>query len=190
MSAGGTARPVGDALAEATSRHVVLVGLPGAGKSTVGPRLAALLGRPFHDIDGEIVRREGRSVSELFAAGGEARFRAVEAEVTLDLLAGPPSVIAAGGGWVLTDANLAAATTAALVVHLGVTPATAAARLGGGADSRPLLASGDLRGRLEELELHRRERYGRADVVVDTEALDTDGVANAIRNLIDRSADV
>lgn len=84
--------------------HVVLVGLSGSGKSSVGRRVAALLDRPFHDADDEIEQRAGRSVREIFAAEGEPAFRELEADVMGDLLrADEPSVIAAGGGAVVTD---------------------------------------------------------------------------------------
>lgn len=146
------------------------------------------MGRPVHDIDAEIVRREGCTIGELFSRRGEAAFRDMESQVTRELLAGPPSVIAAGGGWVLTESNLAEAADTAVVVHLAVTPATAAVRLGHGSGDRPLLASADPRTRLEELEEARRERYARADVVVNTEDLDTEEVARSILLLIERSA--
>lgn len=166
----------------------MLVGLPGAGKSTVGPLLAARLGRPFHDLDAEIVRREGRSIATVFAEGGEPAFREVEAAMTRELFAGPPSVIAAGGGWVVTDANLAAASQAAVIVHLSVTPATAAARLGRESSNRPLLSTADVQVRLTELEAQRGERYARADVEVNTETLGTEEVVVLIASLIGRSA--
>jgi shikimate kinase len=86
--------------------HVVLVGLSGTGKTSVGRRIAALLSRPFVDADEEIEERTGRTVRGIFAADGEATFRELEANVMADLLAAPePSVIAAGGGAVVTDAT-------------------------------------------------------------------------------------
>lgn len=87
-------------------RHIVLVGLSGTGKSSVGRRIAAHLGRPFFDADGEIERRAGRTVRDIFATDGEPAFRELEAEVMADLLgAGAPSVIAAGGGAVVTEST-------------------------------------------------------------------------------------
>lgn len=165
----------------------MLVGLPGAGKSTVAPLIAAGLGRPVHDIDAEIVSRTSRTISELFGERGEAGFRELEHAVTGELLSRPPSVIAAGGGWVMTEANWQAAAKAAVVVHLRVTPATALHRLGGGSETRPLLAGPDGGSRLAALEAARRERYARADVVVDTELLDTEEVVRSVLALIGRS---
>lgn len=84
--------------------HTVLVGLSGTGKTSVGRRVAALLSRPFVDADEEIEERTGRTVRGIFAADGEAAFRDLEANVMADLLAASvPSVIAAGGGAVVTE---------------------------------------------------------------------------------------
>ena len=189
MSARDTALPAPESGSGRPGRHIILVGLPGAGKSTVGPRLAARLGWTFHDIDAEIERREGRSITELFAEAGEAAFREIETSVTRELLAGAPSVIAAGGGWVVTDGNFAAADNVAVIVHLAVTPETAASRLSRGAGKRPLLAHGNVLEKLAALELHRRERYARADVVVQTEGVALEEVATRILPLIVRSAE-
>jgi len=77
---------------------VYLVGMPGSGKSTVGEELAGRLGVPFIDLDVEIERREGRSVTEIFAGDGEAGFRAIEAGVVREALKLEDHVIALGGG--------------------------------------------------------------------------------------------
>ncbi|HYI62090.1 MAG TPA: shikimate kinase [Acidimicrobiales bacterium] len=98
---------------------VVLVGMMGAGKSTVGRRLASRLGRPFVDADDELVRRSGRTVREWFAEEGEDGFRAAEAALLADLLAAPgPAVIAAGGGVVTRPRNREALRGGARVVYL------------------------------------------------------------------------
>lgn len=181
----GTGKPP---LPPAAGRHIVLVGLPGAGKSAVAPRLAAALGRPVHDLDAEIVRREGRSIAAIFAERGESGFRELEHLVTREVLSGEPSVIATGGGWVLTEANWEAASTTALVIHLQATPATAWRRIATDCGVRPLLAVENPEQRLADLEATRRERYARADVVLDTEVLDVEAVVRSLARLIDRSA--
>ena len=79
-------------------RSLVLVGMMGAGKSWLGRRLAARLARPFYDADDEIARAAQCSIADMFARHGEAHFRAREHAMLVDLLARPPSVIAAGGG--------------------------------------------------------------------------------------------
>jgi shikimate kinase len=91
------------------TRHLVLVGMMGVGKSTVGRALASELGRPLFDSDEMIEERTGRTVREIWAADGEPAFRALETDVLLDALASQePSVIAAAGGVVLSDANRSA----------------------------------------------------------------------------------
>ena len=87
--------------------HIVLVGLPGSGKSTVGPLLAEQLGAPFMDLDAEIERRQRMSVSEIFASVGEEAFRAMERAMTQELVTRPPMVIAPGGGWMADLENVA-----------------------------------------------------------------------------------
>jgi len=88
------------------SRHVVLVGLSGSGKSSVGRRVAGLLSRPFRDADDEIEQRTGRTVRDIFATDGEQMFREIEADVMSDLLrADESTVIAAGGGAVVTEST-------------------------------------------------------------------------------------
>lgn len=89
-----------------TARHLVLVGLAGSGKSTVGRVLAERLGRRLLDTDDEIERRTGRSVRDIFADDGEESFRRLESEVLADALATvEPLVIAAAGGVVLSSVN-------------------------------------------------------------------------------------
>lgn len=98
---------------------IVLVGMMGSGKSTVGRRLAARLERPFVDADDELVRRSGRTIREWFSTAGESGFRRAEADLLADLLAAPgPAVIATGGGVVVTAENRAALSARARVVWL------------------------------------------------------------------------
>jgi shikimate kinase len=119
---------------------VVLVGMPGAGKSSVGRRLAKRLGRPFVDADDELVRRSGRSVRDWFAVEGEPAFRAAEADLLADLVAAPgPAVVAAGGGVVLAPANRALLVDRALVVWLRAGVPYLASRVAQKAGHRPLL---------------------------------------------------
>lgn len=84
---------------------VYLVGMPGAGKSVVGAELAGRLGVPFVDLDVEIERETGRTVSEIFAAEGESGFRALEAQALVKAGMQDPAVVACGGGVVLEPAN-------------------------------------------------------------------------------------
>src|SRR5579863_3828876 len=131
---------------------IVLVGFMGAGKSTVGPLLASGLGLPFADLDQVIEQQQGRSVRDIFAAGGEAAFRAVEREALASFLAGPDAVLALGGGAVEDPASrrllrsVSAVSVSAIsvsVVYLEVGYDEALRRVGRDA-GRPMLARADL----------------------------------------------
>lgn len=187
VSAVGRQRSAVD-LPPSVARHIVLIGLPGAGKTTVGRALARRLGRPFVDFDEEIVRREGRTISTIFASEGEAYFRRLESRLTTETLSGAASVLSPGGGWVVEPGLLESARASALLVHLRVSLTTAVRRMGSEAKTRPLLAGPDLMVTLERLWTTRRERYALADVEIDTEMLDSEEVAGRIHALIDRSA--
>ena len=155
--------------------HLLLVGMMGAGKSTVGRLVAARLGRPHVDVDAEVERHAGVSVPAVFAAGGEAAFRRMESEVLAEVLGGEaPAVVSVGGGAVLDAANRAAIAGAGTVVWLRARPATLARRIGRG-DERPLLAA-DPAGpaaALARIDAERRGLYGE----VATEVVDVDGLA-------------
>ena len=153
------------------SPHLVLVGLPGSGKSTVGPLLAHELGAAFTDLDVEIERRERMTISEIFAARGEAEFRAMERAITLELVTRPPMVISTGGGWIVDPENVALLRPPARIIHLVVSVRTALARLGPGINRRPLLADPAAKARLEALATARLPLYSRADSEIDTENL-------------------
>lgn len=163
-------------------RHIILVGLPGAGKSTVGRLVAEALGAPFVDPDEAIVQAQGISIAELFARRGEAAFRALERDAVLGALAGPPAVIAPGGGWAAQDGALDAASGQCLVVHLATEPAVAAGRLeaGGG---RPLLAGPDPQQRMEQLWAARHSFYSRAHAAVTTDGRTPADVATEVVQL-------
>ena len=151
-------------------RHLVLVGLSGSGKSSVGRRVAALLQRPFRDADDEIEERTGRTVREIFATDGEAAFREIEADVMADLLAfSEPSVIAAGGGAVVTESTRKLLTQPdVFVVWLTATPEFLASRTSKKAH-RPLL-DGDAAGSLARLLDERAGWYEEvADVTYDVQ---------------------
>lgn len=116
--------------------HVILVGTMGSGKTSVGAALARALGRDFVDLDDRI-REEHGPIPEIFAAGGEARFRQFEREVLAQALADPGAVIATGGGTVIDPENRAAV-AGHVVIHLSIGVETAKVRLAGDT-SRPML---------------------------------------------------
>ncbi|MDZ4777386.1 MAG: shikimate kinase [Alphaproteobacteria bacterium] len=168
---GGTAEPLGDihsvASALVVDRPIVLVGLMGAGKTTVGRRLAALLRLPFVDADEEIEKAAGLKIAEIFAMHGEEEFRRGERRVIARLLHGPPQVLATGGGAFMNDETralvLAHATSVWLRADLDVLMRRVEKR-----DNRPLLKQGDPRATMERLMAERYPIYGEADLVVDS----------------------
>jgi shikimate kinase len=161
--------------------HLVLVGLMGAGKTSVGHRCAELLGRPFVDTDELVVAAAGVPFDELWATEGEAGFRARERVAVADAAASPaPLVIAGGGGVVLDPDNRRLLRGSGLVVWLEASPAVLASRLADD-DSRPLLAGGDRVTTLTRLGDTRAPAYeAAADVTVDTEGRAVDEVAAAV----------
>ena len=146
------------------SRPVALVGFMGVGKTSVGRELAGLLGRPFLDTDHLVEQRAGRSVPELFAQG-EAVFRALERRATLDALAGPPSVIALGGGAFSQPGSAELLLARALVVHLYVPWSVVRSYLADLAADRPLLR-GKPDWQVQDLFLRRCADYRRAHLRV------------------------
>ncbi len=163
---------------------MILVGLPGSGKSTVGAAVARALGRRLIDLDAEIVRRERRSIAEIFARDGEPHFRALEREATERLRALPPSVIAPGGGWATVPETVAILRPPARTAYLRVSPRTAARRIRRSAHVRPLLRAGRPIEILERLLAARAAAYEAADLVVDAEVLSRQEVVNRIVALV------
>jgi shikimate kinase len=151
----------------AARRHIVLVGLPGAGKSTVGRRLAKELARPFADVDEQVELREGATVPVVFAERGEAAFRRAETEVLADLLSRDARLVVAAGGGAVTQPANRELLGRACVVWLRASARFLAARTD--PTHRPLLA-GDAAAVLERLAAERAPLYEQvADVVVDVE---------------------
>jgi shikimate kinase len=131
---------------------VYLVGMPGSGKSTVGREVAGRLGAPFVDLDEEVERRSGATVSQIFASEGEAGFRTLEARALVDASRQDPSVVACGGGVVLEPANRITLRNTGTCVYLDVPLAVLEERVEPAAD-RPLIrAEGDLERLLVERE--------------------------------------
>lgn len=169
--------------------HVVLVGLPGTGKSTVGAGLARRLGRHSVDTDRLVEQRCGATVEECFSRDGEAAFREVESAALADVLAGEPSVVATGGGAVLDVGNRRLMGDRATVVWLTAAPEELVARLERSAERRPLLRE-DPRHALERLAAERGSLYTEvADVVVDTSGRTPTAVLDAVVEALVASVD-
>ena len=113
-------------MATALDRHIALVGFMGAGKTTLGQRVADLIGRPFFDLDRQIEKSTRRSIPDLFRREGEPQFRVIEAEETHRTLARErPAVVALGGGAIETPVIREALKKHALTVLIEVEPDTA-----------------------------------------------------------------
>ena len=165
---------------DGSRRHLVLVGLMGAGKTTVGGACATRLARPFVDTDDIVEANTGMSVSEVFAHQGEAGFRELERRAVADACATPtPAVIACGGGAVLDADNRRCLYQAGFVVWLQALPATLMARVKEGSE-RPLL-QGRGTATLERLAVVRAAAYeAAADAVVDTDGLTVPEVVDGV----------
>lgn len=165
-------------------RHVVLVGLPGSGKSTVGPLVAGELKALFVDLDRAIAERAGMSIAQIFEREGEGEFRRLEREAMERALEGAPGVIAAGGGWAAEPGNLELVRERALAIYLEVDPQEAARRMerAGEISERPLIA-----GRAPDLALRhllslREPWYRLCEARVDASA-SPEEVARRVANL-------
>ena len=149
-------------------KHLLLIGLPGAGKTTVGPMVAAALKAAFVDLDDLIEREQGLSVREIFSQRGERAFREFERDAAQRVLAGKPAVIAPGGGWAAQPGAMDGARERCFVVYLLTKPEEAARRVGHGR-TRPLLGGADPAERMRELLKTREAFYVRADATVMTD---------------------
>lgn len=160
-------------------RSIVLVGLMGAGKSTVGRRLAAALKLPFHDADAEIETAAGCSITDFFERYGEPAFREGERRVIARLLTGPRHVLATGGGAFMDP------TTRGLIKRLGLS-IWLRADIGLLMErvlkrpTRPLLKNADPRATMERLMSERYPIYAEADMTVDSNGGPHDAIVQQI----------
>ncbi len=160
-------------------RTIVLVGLMGAGKTTVGRRLAARLDRPFADADAQIEAAAGLDIAEIFERHGEAYFRDGERRVIARLIAGPVQVIATGGGAFANDETRALILDRAITVWLDGDIALLARRIGR-RDHRPLVRDKDPAAVLTALAAQRNPLYAEAHVRVQVADGPPDRTVDAI----------
>ncbi len=163
---------------------LIFVGLPGAGKSTVGRAVAEKLGCGFVDFDRELAQRTGLTVPQIFAQQGVGAFRKMERELTEELLAGPATVWAPGGGWATIPGVLALVRPHACIIHLSVSPDGALARVRQDASIRPLLAGADPHAVLERLLAERASCYAEADYTVATDGVSIEQVVQRVLALV------
>ncbi|WEK45089.1 MAG: shikimate kinase [Candidatus Sphingomonas colombiensis] len=166
-----------------TGQPIVLVGLMGAGKSTVGRRLAIRLGLPFVDADNEIEQAAGMTIAEMFAQYGEPYFRAGERRVIARLMDGAPKVIATGGGAFVNDETRALILAEALTVWLDASIDVLVERVRK-RDHRPLLTGKDPETVLRELAAIRNPLYAQAPVRVPSNNVPHDMTVRAILEAI------
>jgi shikimate kinase len=148
-------------------KSIVLVGLMGSGKSTIGRRLAAALNMPFHDADAEIETAAGLTITEIFDRYGEAHFRDGERRVIHRLMSGPPKILATGGGAFINADTRALLLSQAICIWLDTDINTLAERVAR-RDTRPLLRGKDPVAVLTELAAIRNPIYAEAHIRVSS----------------------
>lgn len=152
--------------------NIILVGLPGAGKTSVGRGAARLLNRPFIDFDTEIEHRQHASIAEIFANRGEPYFRSLELDFTRELAGSRGMVLSPGGGWVTNPEAVELLRNDGRMIYLRAAPTTVFSRMAAGRARRPLVEGPDGITKLMQLYEARRPLYEQADFVLDTEVID------------------
>jgi len=163
-------------------RHIVLIGLPGAGKSTVGRMVAERLHAGFVDIDNVLIRKEGKPISMIFAEKGEQAFREMERKEVDAALANEPAVIAPGGGWAAQPGALDGARSRGYFIYLKARAEVTAGRAEP-SGTRPVLMGDDPLARMKELFVARDPFYAKADATVQTEAKSAEKVVDEVVKL-------
>jgi shikimate kinase len=164
------------------AKHILFVGLPGSGKSTVGKLVAEALNTSIIDIDGLLVREMGMPVVQIFGMLGEPKFRELERDAVNAAQAREPCVIVPGGGWAAQAGQLEGARPTSLIIYLKCQPETATKRSQEG-EARPLLAGVDPVQRMRTLLEEREPFYRQADHVVNAENVPAEVVAAEVMTL-------
>jgi shikimate kinase len=167
-------------------RSIVLVGLMGCGKSSVGRRLAAKLDMPFVDADEEIERAAGKSISDIFADHGEAHFRDGERKVIQRLLAGGPLVLATGGGAYMNPDTRESIRHSAISIWLRAELAILLRRVAK-RNNRPLLDKKDPEAVMRQLIEARYPVYALADIIVESRDVAHEVVVADVLEALSRS---
>jgi shikimate kinase len=164
--------------------HVALVGMMGAGKSSVGKALARRLGRPFVDSDALVVAERGATIAKIFEEEGEAAFRDYELAALRRAVDGEACVIATGGGAVTHPPTRALLARHALRIYLSLTAGELSARLRRSRTRRPVLAGGPIRDRVTALLATRDPLYREAEIVVPCDGMTRSQVVHAIVGIL------
>ena len=161
-------------------RSVVLVGMMGVGKSSIGRRLAARLGMPFVDADTEIEKAAGMSIPDIFARHGEPDFRSGEARVIARLLDAGPQVLATGGGAFMNEATRGAIKTKGVSIWLSAEFDVLVRRVAKRKNDRPMLQTDDPAETLRQLLKVREPVYALADIAVQSRDTAHDSIVDEI----------
>jgi shikimate kinase len=162
--------------------HLILVGLPGVGKTTIGKGAAKALARPFLDFDQEIQRRTGMEIREIFRLRGEDHFRGLERDLSEELSTTGGMILSPGGGWITQATSVELLRRAGRIIYLRASPESVARRLRR-VETRPLLAGRDPVLALQELYEKRHALYETADAVLDTERFARQQLINKVVEL-------
>ena len=161
--------------------NVILVGLSGCGKTTIGRAAAKQLNWPHVDFDTEIEHREHAAVHEIFAKHGEGYFRELEQDLTRELAGCSGTMMSAGGGWVTNLESVALLRPTGRIIYLRASPERLVARLSSARVRRPLLEVGDPLDTLTTMYKARQSLYEQADLVIETEVLDRKQLIDEVR---------
>jgi shikimate kinase len=167
-------------LARLGDRSVVLIGMMGVGKSSIGRRLGSRLGVPFVDADTEIEQAAGMNIADIFARHGEAAFRSGEARVIARLLNGGPKVLATGGGAVMNEATRALIKERGVSIWLSAELDLLLRRISKRKAERPMLQTDDPAATLRELMATREPIYAQADITVQSRDVPHDAIVTEI----------
>ena len=166
---------------EARKPNVILVGLSGSGKTSIGRAAAKELHWPFIDFDTEIEHRQHASVQEIFARLGEERFRELEQELSRELVTCSGTIMSAGGGWITNREAVALLRQTGRIIYLRASPELLVVRLATARVPRPLLQVPDPLDTLTRMYEVRHPLYMEADLVIDTEVFDRKQLIDQVR---------
>ena len=172
------------------AKNIVLVGLMGSGKSTIGRTIAKRLSRRFIDTDRYIERKSGKTIAEIFGIDGENKFRAFEKEVIKKISQYVGIVIATGGGALKDPDNFHFLKESGWIIALYASPATLYKRIAGKRVRPLLLDEEDPVQKLEEISNDRKTMYAQADFQVDTEGKEIDQITDEIISLLNMNSRV
>lgn len=161
-------------------RSIVLIGMMGVGKSSIGRRLGVRLGVPFVDADAEIEKAAGMNIADIFARHGETYFRSGEARVIARLLEGGPQVLATGGGAVMNADTRAAIKAKGVSIWLNAEFDLLMRRINKRKNERPLLQTADPAATLRQLLEERAPVYAQADLTVQSREVPHDAIVSEI----------